>query len=72
VGRAACVAVDRLWCCHSVLCSTLCAVLCSTLCAVLCSMPYGVLCCVVQGEFPLDVIPVDDDVLSLELDGAFR
>lgn len=27
---------------------------------------------VTQGEFPLDVIPVDDDVLSLELDGAFR
>lgn len=26
----------------------------------------------VQGEFPLDLVPVDDDVLSLELDGAFR
>jgi hypothetical protein len=25
-----------------------------------------------QGEFPLDLVPVDDDVLSLELDGAFR
>lgn len=33
----------------------------------------AVLCCVVrQGEFPLDLVPVDDDVLSLELDGAFR
>jgi hypothetical protein len=27
---------------------------------------------VLQGEFPLDLVPVDDDVLSLELDAAFR
>lgn len=32
------------------------------------------LCCAVrmQGEFPLDLVPVDDDVLSLELDTAFK
>eukprot|EP00879_Flechtneria_rotunda_P011579 GHRR01012094.1.p1 GENE.GHRR01012094.1~~GHRR01012094.1.p1 ORF type:complete len:596 (+),score=199.38 GHRR01012094.1:4052-5839(+) len=27
---------------------------------------------VIQGEFPLDMVPLDDDVLSLELDSAFR
>eukprot|EP00877_Chromochloris_zofingiensis_P013688 jgi/Chrzof1/8573/Cz03g16010.t1 len=26
----------------------------------------------VQGEFPFDLVPLDDDVLSLELDNAFR
>jgi hypothetical protein len=25
-----------------------------------------------QGEFPLDLVPLEDDVLSLELDAAFR
>jgi hypothetical protein len=25
-----------------------------------------------QGEFGLDLVPLDDDVLSLELDRAFR
>jgi hypothetical protein len=32
----------------------------------------AVLCCALQGEFPLDLVPVDDDVLSLELDTAFK
>ncbi|KAF8069504.1 VPS33 [Scenedesmus sp. PABB004] len=27
---------------------------------------------ITQGEYPLDLVPLDDDVLSLELDGAFR
>lgn len=64
MGRAACVAVAA--CGFVTLCCVPRCVLC---CAVVC---HAVLCRVVQGEFPLDVIPVDDDVLSLELDGAFR
>jgi hypothetical protein len=33
------------------------------------------MCCLLhmlQGEFGLDLVPLDDDVLSLELDRAFR
>jgi hypothetical protein len=28
--------------------------------------------CMLQGEFGLDLVPLEDDVLSLELDRAFR
>lgn len=39
----------------------------------LCPHPQGVYGDVVVGEFPLELVPVEDDVISLELsDGAFR
>ena len=41
---------------------------CDVIC---CALHYGVVWWL-QGEFPLDLVPVEDDVLSLELDAAFK
>jgi hypothetical protein len=51
---------------------------CSPACALTCKTQKhqpntdALLGCGLQGEFGLDLVPLEDDVLSLELDRAFR